>query len=88
MAAAAGRLVRVAAPASRSGLGVEVPLLLDATGLVARRFTAACAGATRRLGSGLVATADEREAYLSITLAWHQVVATHLVDVGDRARPQ
>ena len=31
-----------------------------------------------------VDTSDHREAYLSITLAWHQVVSAHLVDVGDR----
>ena len=37
------------------------------------------------LATGNAATADDREGFLSITLAWHQVVVAHVVDVGDEA---
>jgi hypothetical protein len=66
------------------GLGLEVPLLLDATGLWVA-FHGGIRWSDETLGSGLVTTPEEREAYLSITLAWHQVIAVHLVDMGDRA---
>jgi hypothetical protein len=71
-------------PGLEVGLGLEVPLLLDATGLWLA-FHGGVRWSDETLGSGLVATSDEREAYLSITLAWHQVIAAHLVDVGDQA---
>lgn len=66
------------------GLGVEVPLLPSSTGPWIGLH-----GGLRwsdwALESGVIRTADDREAFLSITLAWHQVVVAHLVDVGDRA---
>jgi hypothetical protein len=71
-------------PGFEAGLGVEVPLLLDATGLWLA-FHAGVRWSDEALVSGRVATSEEREGYLSITLAWHQVVAAHIVDVGDRA---
>lgn len=71
-------------PGLEVGLGLEVPLILDATGLWLA-FHGGIRWSDESLTSGRVATADEREAYLSITLAWHQVVAVHIVDVGDRA---
>lgn len=71
-------------PGFEVGLGLEVPLLLDATGLWLA-FHGGVRWSDESLGSGLVETADQREAYVSITLAWHQVVAAHLVDVGDGA---
>jgi hypothetical protein len=71
-------------PGLQVGLGVEVPLLLEATGL-----WLALHGGLRwndeALASGIVETHDQREAYLSVTLAWHQVVVAHIVDVGDAA---
>ena len=72
-------------PGFEVGLGLEVPLLLDATGLWLA-FHGGVRWSDESLASGLVETADEREAYVSITLAWHQVVAAHVVDVGDRTR--
>jgi hypothetical protein len=71
-------------PGFELGLGLEVPLLLDATGLWLA-FHGGLRWSDETLASGLVATPDEREAYVSITLAWHQVVELHIVDVGDRA---
>jgi hypothetical protein len=71
-------------PGFEAGFGFEVPLLLDATGLWLA-FHGGLRWSVDTLGTGVVATTDEREAYLSVTLAWHQVLAVHLVDVGDRA---
>lgn len=66
------------------GLGMEVPLTGAATGpWVGLR------GGLRwsddALAFGAVRSADDRSAYLALTIAWHQLVATHLVDVGDEA---
>jgi hypothetical protein len=71
-------------PGLEAGLGVEVPLLLDATGLWLA-FHGGIRWSDEALSSGRVDTHEQREAYLSITLAWHQVVVAHIVDVGDRA---
>lgn len=71
-------------PGFEVGLGVEVPLLLDATGLWLA-FHGGIRWSDEALSSGRVETHEEREAYLSITLAWHQVIVAHIVDVGDRA---
>jgi hypothetical protein len=71
-------------PGFEAGFGFEVPLFLDATGLWLA-FHGGLRWSEETLGSGVVATTDEREAYLSVTLAWHQVIAVHIVDVGDRA---
>ena len=37
------------------------------------------------LRAGPSSGSDDRSAYVSITLAWHQVVVAHVVDVGDEA---
>jgi hypothetical protein len=37
------------------------------------------------LATGVAATADDRSGYVAITLAWHQLVVTHVIDEGDRA---
>jgi hypothetical protein len=77
-------------PGLEAGLGFEFPLFLDATGLWLA-FHGGLRWSDETLGSGVVATANEaneaneREAYLAITLAWHQVISAHIVDVGDRA---
>jgi len=69
-------------PGIETGVGLELPILPDATGL-----WLAVHGGVRwsddALASGPVHPSD-REAYLAVTLAWHQVVSTHLVDIGDR----
>jgi hypothetical protein len=70
-------------PGIDAGLGLELPLFSEATGL-----WLALHGGLRwsddALASGPVHP-DDREAYLALTLAWHQVVSTHLVDFGDEA---
>jgi hypothetical protein len=71
-------------PGFEAGLGVEVPLMLDATGLWLA-FHGGLRWSDETLGTGVVEVAAEREAYLAITVAWHQLVMTHIVDVGDRA---
>lgn len=63
------------------GLGLEVPLLARATGPWLGLH-----GGVRYSDAGLARgdeTALDRALFLSITLAWHQVLATHLVDAGD-----
>ena len=66
------------------GLGVEVPILEGATGpwVGVRGLVRWSEGA---LASGVVSTADDRQAVLVVTLAWHQVVTWHVADLGDRA---
>lgn len=68
----------------QAGLGLEVPLLTRATGPWLG-FHAGVRWSDAALGSGVVANADDRSGFVAITLAWHQVVVTHLVDVGDEA---
>jgi hypothetical protein len=71
-------------PGFEAGLGLEMPITLGATGLWLAlhgglRWSAAA------MSSGVVDTSNDRQAYLTITVAWHQVVVSHLVDVGDTA---
>jgi len=68
----------------QAGLGLEVPILARATGPWLG-LHAGVRWSEAALGSGVVANADDRSGFVAITLAWHQVVVTHLVDVGDRA---
>lgn len=73
-------------PGLEVALGAALPFLPRATGpfLGVR-------GALRWRPADFVAGAPgnafDRGAVLSITLGWHQVVLTHLVDAGDRQRP-
>jgi hypothetical protein len=73
-------------PGLEVALGVAVPFLPRASGpFIGVR------GALRWRPTDFVAGAPgdavDRGAVLSITLGWHQVVVTHIVDVGDRRRP-
>jgi hypothetical protein len=66
------------------GFGVELPIAANATGA----WIGVHGGlrwSDSALASGTARSADDREAYLAVTLAWHQVVKAHVVDVGDRA---
>ncbi len=68
----------------QAGLGVEFPLLPDATGPWlgvhgGMRWSEA------ELSTGTISGDGDRSAYVSLTLAWHQVVVAHVVDVGDEA---
>jgi hypothetical protein len=68
------------------GLGVELPLAARATGLWIR-VRGGLRWSERALASGVVDGADDRQAVIAITLAWHQIVQAHMVDVGDRPPP-
>jgi hypothetical protein len=66
----------------QAGLGVEFPLLREATGPWLG-LHGGLRWSDEALASGTAASADDRGVYVAITLQWHQVVLTHLVDVGD-----
>jgi hypothetical protein len=66
------------------GIGIELPILERASGpWIGVR------GALRwsedALASGVVRGAEDRQGILAITLAWHQTLAAHVVDIGDEA---
>jgi hypothetical protein len=73
-------------PGLEAGLGIEFPIVPAASGPWIGVHGGARWG-DDMLASGMARTGEDREAYLSITLAWHQVIAAHVVDVGDRALP-
>ena len=65
------------------GLGVELPILEHASGpWIGVRGALRWSDAA--VGSG-VRSADDRQAVLALTFAWHQALSLHLVDVGDQA---
>lgn len=68
------------------GLGVELPLGVRASGLWIR-VRGGLRWSETALAAGVVDGANDQQAILSVTLAWHQIVQAHLVDVGDRAPP-
>jgi hypothetical protein len=67
-----------------AGLGLEVPILPDATGPWIG-IHGGLRWSEEALASGDVNSSGARTAYVAITLAWHQVVIAHVVDVGDEA---
>jgi hypothetical protein len=66
------------------GMGVELPLLPRATGPWIG-LHGGLRWSDSALGSGVIRNVDDRAAFLAITLAWHQAIVTHIVDLGDRA---
>jgi hypothetical protein len=68
----------------QAGLGLEIPILPQATGPWIG-LHGGLRWSDAALGSGAIAGPDDRVAFLAITLAWHQLVSAHLVDLGDRA---
>jgi hypothetical protein len=68
----------------QAGLAVEVPIVGEATGPWLG-IRGGLRWSEQELGSGHALDADDRGAYLTITMAWHQVVVAHVVDVGDEA---
>jgi hypothetical protein len=73
-------------PALQVGGMLEFPLFGKATG----PWLAVHGGMRwndRSLASGATSSPDEQSYYLSITLAWHQDVVLHVVDVNDRRSP-
>jgi hypothetical protein len=68
----------------QAGVGFEVPLMASASG----PWIGVHGGvrwSDAALASGEVRDATDRAAFLALTLAWHQLVMTHVVDLGDRA---
>ena len=73
-------------PGMEAALGLAVPLFARATGL----FIGVRAALRWRPGdfaAGPPSSVADRGGLLSLTLGWHHVLRTHLVDVGDRVRP-
>ncbi len=68
----------------QAGLGLELPLLGEATGLWLGVHGGVRWGDVA-IATGTVSSTDDRSAFVSLTLAWHQVVVAHVVDVGDEA---
>ena len=68
----------------QAGLGLELPILGEATGLWLGVHGGVRWGDVA-LATGTVNGTDDRSAFVSLTLAWHQVVVAHVVDVGDEA---
>jgi hypothetical protein len=71
-------------PGVELGLGVEMPITLDASGLWLG-FHTGVRWSDYTLATAQASTSAEREFYLAVALAWHQMVVAHVVDVGDRA---
>ena len=73
-------------PGFELGLGIELPFQASATGLwLGVHGGVRWADQPSALGS--TDGPNARAAYVTITLAWHQVVSAHIVDLGDQ-RPQ
>jgi hypothetical protein len=68
----------------QAGLGLEVPILPEASGPWIG-LHGGLRWSDAALASGTTSGPGDRSLFLAITLSWHQLVATHLVDVGDRA---
>lgn len=71
-------------PGAQVGLMIELPVLASATGPWIG-LHAGVRWSDAALAGGSTDSPDDRALYLSITAAWHQVVLTHAIDVGDRA---
>ncbi len=69
-------------PGFQLGLGVEVPILAQATG-VWLAFHGGVRWADQGRAPALASGPEGRAAYLTISLAWHQLIGTHMVDVAD-----
>ncbi len=74
----------LSSPGMQVGLGIEVPVLTAASGPWVGLHGGIRWGANA-LAYGDVKDAVDRAAYLAVTIGWHQVIATHIVDVGDEA---
>jgi hypothetical protein len=68
----------------QAGLGLELPLLEQPSGPWIG-LHGGVRWSDEALASGVVRGAVDRAAFVAVTLAWHELVVAHLVDVGDRA---
>ncbi len=71
-------------PGIEVGLGFEIPVEAAATGVWVGVHGGIRWGADA-LGFEEVRDADDRAAYLAVTVTWHQAIEAHVVDIGDRA---
>jgi len=68
----------------QAGLGIELPVFESASGpWVGLRGL--LRWSDEALGQGAVSGRPGPQAVLAVTIAWHQLVAAHVVDVGDEA---
>ncbi len=68
----------------QAGVGLELPLLADASGPFLR-VSAGLRWSDGALATGVSHGAGDRQAFVTLSLAWHQVIVAHVVDVGDEA---
>jgi hypothetical protein len=68
------------------GLGVEVPLGVEADGPWVG-LHGGVRWSDEALASGRVNGPSDREGYVALSIAWHKVVQTHVVDVSDGLPP-
>jgi hypothetical protein len=73
-------------PGLEAALGLGLPILGRATGPFLG-FRAALRWRSIDFAPGPPSTIADRGAALSLTLGWHYVQRTHLVDAGDRVKP-
>lgn len=71
-------------PGLQAGLGLQVPVLPNATGPVIGIHGGARWSDAALSGADIVGPSD-RSLYLLVTVAWQQVFGAHVVDLGDRA---
>jgi hypothetical protein len=68
----------------QAGIGLELPLLERVSGpWIGLHGGVRWAGDA--LAAGSARAADDREVFVALTLAWHQLFVAHWVDLGDRA---
>ena len=73
-----------AKPGFQAGLGLEIPLFSRATGLFIATH-GGCRWSDAALSGESTQGPADRALFVGITLSWHQVIAAHLIDAGDRA---
>jgi hypothetical protein len=66
----------------QAGVGLEIPFLRAATGPWLG-LHGGVRWSQETLAAGRVGDAADRGLFVAITLAWHEVIMTHLVDFGD-----
>lgn len=75
-----------ATPGLEAALGFDIPLAARATGPFLG-VRGALRWRPEDFGPSASSNVVDRGAVLSITLGWHQVIRSHVVDVGDRVTP-
>jgi hypothetical protein len=71
-------------PGAQASLGIEVPLFGQATGLWLA-FHGGLRWSTDALGGAPLRDANDRSGFLDVTVAWHQGIVAHVVDLRDKA---